>query len=427
VLIRFDVTNHRSIRDSVELSMVAVDRDRDGARHQGDLGVDLLTVAAIYGANASGKSNVVSALGWVRDAIQDSVKYWDDDIPTDPFAFGSGPELPTEFAVEASIDGVRFEYVLAVNQHEVLYEGLFHYPLKKRRRIFERDRGDLEFQRGLGNLSGTRELLTSRALAISVARRFEEPLVSMFANELLGIRVLGARRRVPQRRADGRRAGFMTRPFGSVTRRIFDDSTRQPALFGDSEEIDTRDRALSLLRLADLGIADVRIVDEEVKGADSDSFISRRVQLIHDTDNGKSALDFVAESEGTKTWFNLIGPILEALSRGSILLFDELDASLHPTLSAEVLRLFQNKATNPRGAQIVFTTHDTSLLNHLNRDEVWLTEKRPDGSTRLGALAEFAGKRVRKSQDLESAYLNGRFGAIPNIQEVEFLRSLGLL
>ena len=106
---------------------------------------------------------------------------------------------------------------------------------------------------------------------------------------------------------------------------------------------------------------------------------------------------------------------------------DELDASLHPTLSAQLIHLFHDPVTNPRGAQLVFTSHDTSLLNHLNRDEVWLTEKNPDGSTRLGALADFAGERVRKSQNLENAYLDGRFGALPQLDQAELLRALGLI
>jgi AAA15 family ATPase/GTPase len=138
-------------------------------------------------------------------------------------------------------------------------------------------------------------------------------------------------------------------------------------------------------------------------------------------------LDFYAESEGTRTWFALIGPVLSALRAGFLVLFDELDASLHPTLSAHLVRLFHDPATNPKGAQLVFTSHDTSLLNHLNRDEVWLTEKLEDGTTRLGALAEFAGERVRKSQNLEKAYLHGRFGALPDVDRTEMLRALGLI
>lgn len=96
-------------------------------------------------------------------------------------------------------------------------------------------------------------------------------------------------------------------------------------------------------------------------------------------------------------------------------------------MSAELLRIFHNPVTNPRDAQLIFTSHDTSLLNYLNRDEVWLTEKQADGSTRLGALADFAGERVRKSQNLENAYLHGRFGALPQVDQTALLRALGLI
>jgi AAA15 family ATPase/GTPase len=118
--------------------------------------------------------------------------------------------------------------------------------------------------------------------------------------------------------------------------------------------------------------------------------------------------------------------VLSVLRTGNILLFDEIDASLHPHLSAHLLKLFQDPATNPRGAQLIFSTHDTSLLNHLNRDEVWLTEKDSDGSTRLTALAEYGGDKVRRSTNLERAYLQGRFGALPQIEELDLRHALGL-
>ncbi len=153
----------------------------------------------------------------------------------------------------------------------------------------------------------------------------------------------------------------------------------------------------------------------------------QRIRLLHRAGEALVPLDFPAESEGTKAWFNLIGPVLGALADGSVVIFDELDASLHPALSAELLQLFGDPAVNPRGAQLIFASHDTSLLNHLNRDEVWLTEKQPDGSTRLGALAEFAGERVRKSKNLENAYLHGRFGALPDVDQAVLLRALGLI
>jgi uncharacterized protein len=418
VLIRFEVSNFRSILDPAELSMVAVDEDRPEARAVPNLGLSLLPVAAIYGPNASGKSNVLAALIWLRDAVWSSLRFWDDKIPIEPFAFTNESTRPSTFIAESVIAGVRFEYVVELDQSAVQYEGLFHYPEKKRRRIFERERLELTLQRGLGHLSGTRELLTDRTLALSIARRFNEPLVSDFALTLLGWQTLAPRRH-------RRRSGPI--PL-APTYRWFEESleAEHPTLpgMGDLMEPAGADRAeaLALLRMADLGIEDV-VIDRQGTSSQTELII----RLLHRTADGKIPLEFGAESEGTRTWFALIGPILSVLRTGSLMLFDELDASLHPTLSAQLIRLFHDPTTNPTGAQIIFTSHDTSLLNHLNRDEVWLTEKLDDGTTHLGALAEFAGERVRKSQNLEKAYLHGRFGALPDVDRTEVLRALGLI
>jgi hypothetical protein len=422
MLIRFEVANFRSILDPVELSMVAIDRDRVEARPAPNLGESLLSVAAIYGPNASGKSNVLAALTWLTTAVRESLRIWDDEIPVEPFAFAEGHGRPTEFAVELIIAGVRFEYVVELDRQVVRYEGLFHYPEKKRRRIFEREDGELKLQRGLGGLSGVRELLTPRTLALSVARRFDDPLVSEFTSALLAGRTLGLSRR-------GYRLG--AGPNYSTVRWFEDAAEGQQVLFDISDNLVPEDRAqaLALLRLADLGIDDVTIDKEVVVSFDGTPRTATRprVRLVHRTGGESVPFDLAAESAGTRTWFQLIGPVLNALKAGSPLLFDELDASLHPTLSMQLIRLFHDPATNPAGAQLIFTSHDTSLLNHLNRDEVWLTEKTEGGATRLGALAEFAGERVRRSQNLERAYLHGRFGALPDVDRTELLRALGLI
>lgn len=428
MLIRFEVSNFRSIRDPVELSMVAVDHDRAEARPIPNLGESLLPLAAIYGPNASGKTNVVAALTWLHTAVRDSLRFWDDEIPIEPFAFADGRGRPSEFTIESVISGVRFEYVIELDLQAVRYEGLFHYPEKKRRRIFEREGAEFKLQRGLGNLSGTRDLLTARTLGLSIARRFDEPLVSDFARDLLAAQTLGLR-------PLSRRPGFAHRGF--PTRRWFETPSDHDQLTSTGMEDPARHtqadrtRALAMLRMADLGIDDVVFDEQEVTyaaGPDStQTRMQRRMRLLHRTGQERVPLDFDAESEGTRTWYQLIGPVLTALKAGSLLLFDELDASLHPTLSMQLIRLFHDPVTNPLGAQLIFTSHDTSLLNHLNRDEVWLTEKTEEGATRLGALAEFAGERVRKSQNLEKAYLHGRFGALPDVDRTDMLRALGLI
>lgn len=431
MLIRFEFENFRSVLEPVELSLVAVDSGRPEAREIPNLGESLLHVAAIFGPNASGKSNIIEALVWLRDAVRSSMRSWDDGIPIEPFAFVNGPTRPTGFTVESMIDGVRFEYALELDSHAIAYEGLFHYPEKKRRRIFERDGMDLKLQRGLGHLGGTRSLLTERTLVLSAARRFEEPLVTRFAQELLNIQALGLAHRFRRSVLSGGRPTtrlFEPEPdFGQISLFESDDLSGPD----DLSAVDERAQALALLRLADLGIEDVAVVTNPElatePGRTRRAGRERRLRLMHRTADGPVALDFEDESVGTRTWFRLIGPVLFALNEGAVLLFDELDASLHPTLSAQLIRLFQDPATNPRDAQLIFSTHDTSLLNQLNRDEVWLTEKSESGATRLGALAEFAGERVRSSVNLEKAYLHGRFGALPETDRTELLRALGLI
>ena len=428
VLIRFEVSNFRSIADSVELSLVAVDRDRREARDQAMLGVSLLPVAAVYGPNASGKSNLITALLWLRDAVEFSLRRWEDEIPIEPFAFGSGPTKPSEFCIELVIDNIRFEYLLEVDSDTVRYEGLFHYPEKKRRRIFEREGSELKLQRGLGGIAGTRELLTERTLALSAARRFGEPVIDAFSRDLRRIQFLGS---APIRKSR-RVTGHPLSPARSTERWFEDTDPSLPfeeqdsanRLVGSSD----RDQALGLLRLADLGIDDVVLDTVELTFPDSSEVRAiKRIRLVHRAADERTPMDFYTESEGTQTWFRLIGPVLSALRLGTVVVYDELDASLHPTLCAQLIHLFHDPATNPRGAQLLFTSHDTSLLNHLNRDEVWLTEKRENGATRLGALAMFAGERVRKSQNLEDAYLHGRFRALPHVEQAELLRALGLI
>ena len=169
----------------------------------------------------------------------------------------------------------------------------------------------------------------------------------------------------------------------------------------------TRRAFVELLRFADPEIDDVAILG----GDDPDtSDPRRRLRSVRHDDGEPVLFEIDEESAGTQAWFNLLGPAFAALVASQVLLFDEIDASLHPRLSARLIELFQDPQTNPYRAQLIFTSHDTSLLGALNRDEVWLTEKAPGGATRVVALAEFGGDRVRRSLNLERAYLQGRFG-----------------
>ncbi len=413
MLLRFEATNHRSILEPVELSMIAVDEERDATRSFDRLTERVLTVAAIYGANASGKSNILEALAWLSAAVDRSLRQWSDYVPRQPFRFGDGPATASTFEVEMIVGGVRYTYELEVDDASVVAETLYSYPERRRRVLFERDEMSLSLRRGLSALSGARELLTPTTLALSAALRFDDPEVGAFGRALAGVGSLDLGGRDRRGWIGGEAADLAS------TEIVFldeEDTIR--------DDFDTRGVALGLLRLADLGIDDVEI--ERHDAGLPQRYRGHRLKLVHRAGVQRLAFDISDESAGTRTWFGLIGPVLNALHTGQVLLVDELDASLHPKLSAHLLTLFQDPGTNPRGAQLIFTTHDTSLLGQLNRDEVWLTEKGEDGATRLAALAEYGGDKVRRSTNLERAYLQGRFGALPQVDETTLRRALGL-
>ena len=404
--------------------MIAVDEKRAATRGFDRLSERVLTVAGIYGPNASGKSNVLDAIAWLSSAVAASLRGWEDDIPRDVHRFGPGPASPSAFELEIVVDGVRFAYRLEVDDALVLYESLDSFPERRRRNLFTREGLEIDFRRGFVGARAIQELMTPTTLALSAARRVADFDVKSVGHAIARMAFLGPVRTISGTRRRKFHPGF----FGDRTMRLFirgsedgravSDETRQ-----DRSPSTGRRSALDLLRFADPGIDDYEIAEEASRYSEGPS--RRRLRLVHRHDE-PVAFDLDEESAGTRTWFNLLGPVLAALRDGRILVFDEIDASLHPRLSVRLIEIFQDPETNPHGAQLVFTSHDTSLLNALNRDEVWLTEKDSGGATGLVALAEFRGERVRKSLNLERAYLQGRFGAVPEVDQVEVRRALGL-
>ena len=147
MLLRFAAANHRSILRPVELSMVAVDADRLSVRRFDLLTEGVLPVAGIYGANASGKSNVLDAILWLASAVDGSLRFWDEFIPTDPFAFGDDPDAPSTYEIEMMVRGVRHSYQVEVNAEKVISETLQSYPERKPRLVLQRDESDVTLRR----------------------------------------------------------------------------------------------------------------------------------------------------------------------------------------------------------------------------------------------------------------------------------------
>ncbi len=437
MLIRFRARNFRSLKEEQELSLVASplkDSPEAVTRVEGlDLG--LVRVAAIYGANASGKSNVIKALAYMSSAVQRSQRQWAPEGPIlrEPFLLDPQSKLdPSLFEVDLLLDGMRFHYGFSLNDREILEEWLDAYPTGgkpiRKQMWFKRDGKTFTFGNKLGGDNSAIERLTRpNSLFLSAAAQNNHegllPVYKWFAEYFSY---------VPKERE----------PLLKETAELCQDESAKSSL-------------LNILRVADLGVVGLVVSEvdlfaptpegEDVKRGTLDkefeealqnllaiaekrfgtaTHMRHRVALIHKGAAREGVtLREHNESEGTLAFFGLLGPVLRATNSGGTICVDELDASLHPLLALEVVRLFNDPKLNPRGAQIIFTTHDTNILDRasLRRDQIWFTEKDAEGGTHLYPLTDF---KPRKNENLERGYLQGRYGAVPFIGSPDFLANL---
>lgn len=412
MLIEFRVENHRSIRQEQAITLEAA---RGGASDDPiprEVESDrLLPVAALYGANASGKSNLLAALAFMRDAVLLSHRVWPPDggVPRDPFAWGPASKEPSLFEVTLRVQGVRYQYGFVADDERFLEEWLFAWPKGRKQIWLERDAESFKFG---DHLQGENKLVeqftrpNALFLSVAVQHRHEQlaPLFRWFGD----MRTVNLRgRRLPEPSPTDR---WLLRGLETP------EPTRQASLFGPDDAGDPRlDAFRELLQAADVGIVDLKAHDH---GGDSGPgrWPRRRILLRHRSSVEDAWLPLEEESQGTRTLFRLGAVMLDALWTGALLVVDELEASLHPLLSLHIVRQFNDPRLNPKNAQLLFTTHDTNLLGTttgdpaLRRDQVWLTEKDDSGATSVYPLTDY---KARKSENLERGYLQGRYGAIP--------------
>jgi hypothetical protein len=396
MLLGFRVANVLSFRDEQSFSFVATELHDDSARptsvREHGKEISVLPVLAIYGANASGKSNFLVALSMMREAVLGSLGWLSEPNPVRRVAFALDPgfaERPSFYEVDMILrDGVRYTYGFEIDDYRVRGEWLHAYPRGRKQVWFDRKDDDIEFP-GEG-LRGEKLELARRTRSdtffLGVAAQFNHdqllPIFEWFRDNL---RLVS-----PERDRFGR-----------------EDRTSRRALIDPG----FRDRIGAILQVADLGIV----------GFDETALMEGEIRLLHRAGAYDIPLEFHHESLGTRSWFALLGTLLEALEAGTTLLVDELDASLHPAMSAEAVRMFQDPKANTRGAQMAFTSHDATLLYSLlgadrvlDRDAVWLTEKRSDGATDLYSLAGLSPP-PRKEDNLFRKYLLGQYGGVPRL------------
>lgn len=397
MLLQFRVENHRSLRDEQVLSAVAAG-NRDDPRLIRSDGVPeaLLPALALYGANASGKSNVLAALGFMRDAVIRSHRLWEPEggTPQEAFALSSKVSEPSLYEVDILVDRVRYRYGFVLSAVRVEEEWLYTWPQGRKQTWFTREEDAFEFGRSMGGENeAIRSFTRSNSLFLSAAAQNNHPALSpIFA----WFRATGF-----ELRNRGMTASKMSALGGFLKEQL---SSSEDAVGRE------QDALVHLIRAADVGIVNIRVDRRE------------QIYLRHKADDpDKGWLPLEWESAGTITLLGIAARLIGALREGRLLAIDELEASLHPTVALQILRLFNDPAHNPRGAQLVFTTHDTNLLGNvlgdppLRRDQIWFTEKDESGATRLYPLTDF---HPRKEENLERGYLQGRYGAIPFLGEL---------
>lgn len=413
MLIRFSARNHLSMREQQELSLVASSlKDEESGLIQCDHvpGGRLLPAAVIYGANASGKSNFVSALEFMCAAVlySHSKGEPEGDIPRSPFALDPMcKDSPSMFEADFIVEGVRYSYGFRSTDRAFEGEWLYAFPSSRKQTMFERRGQTFKFGRGLkGRKDVIAELTRPNSLFLSAAvQNHHEHLskVVTFFRELIAdteIAVPGsvASYALGRHEVDRRVIDFLN----TIGTGIFDSRTKQEK---SSEE------QVRILRALDKAFSEAMPTLPDSKFADLNMDYS--LELAHRGSDGATVyFDLARESAGTRRLLVLLGHVFKTLDTGATLVIDELDASLHTQACEAVLALFSSPRSNKKGAQLIATTHDTNLMCSplLRRDQVWLSEKDQDGSTHIYPLTDI---RTRKDDNIEKGYLQGRYGAVP--------------
>ncbi|MDR1462687.1 MAG: ATP-binding protein [Azoarcus sp.] len=415
MLVEFRVRNFRSLRDEQVLSLVASKDKTLAETHTLATGLTavpgLLKSAAIYGANASGKSNLIKALQHIRGIVLESAALpREQAFVVQPFRLDAeSDKQPTDVEITFILNGIRYQYGFAMTQQRIVSEHLLVYKAFKPQRWFERHfdeaRGKdiYDFGPGLKGAKNVWEGATrSNALFLSTAVQLNSealrPVFDWFANGLVIVNELA---QINPRFS----IQMLKQPEGH--KQICDFLNAADTSIADIDVV-TR-RALEQTSHFDLRAGKTEVRTEEVE--------QHELRFSHITGQGEAVFGLMDESSGTRKLLDLAGPVLDMLHKGVTLVIDELDTSLHTLLVRELLRLFHCPETNTGGAQLIFTTHDTSLLDApglFRRDQIWLVEKDAQQASTLVALSEFS---PRKNEALERGYLMGRYGGVPLLSD----------
>lgn len=424
MLVEFRVRNFRSFRDEQVLSLVA---NSDTTLNKNCFAVGkllLLKVAGIYGPNASGKSNLIKAMDTMRNIVLISAGTKPGGkVPVVPFLLDDGlKKQPSFFEVTFYHKNIRYQYGFTTTSKRIHDEWLIAYPKQYAQSWYERsfneknNKTDWKFG---SFLKGDKVTLADKTredcLFLSVGAQWNnEQLTTVYTWFKENLRVAPPKEH-----------------FRPVTAKMLVNLEEHQVVRKNLYKIVTE-----LLKDADLGIHGVEVkkitandieLPEEFSDEDRKRFLKYlkeeqplHVEMLHRTVKaGKTIrLPLQEESDGTQRFFQLLGPWFETVAHGFTVFVDELEVSLHPLLTRELVKFIQNPKINKSGAQLIFATHDTTLLDPelFRRDQIWFTEKDNNGATNLYSMSDYKERRPRKGEAMQKGYLSGRYGAIPILE-----------
>lgn len=403
MIINFTVGNYRSFKDKKVLSMEATAIkelnesviERDGYR--------LLPSAVIYGANSSGKSNLLKAIGVFTKIINSSSKMSSTDkLEIAPFLLNKeSTQEPSYFEIELLMDNQTYTYGFTADNLKVYEEWLYvkEGKTKKEKCLFVRTEEGIGIADEYNEGKGLEEKVRDNGLFLSTVDSFNGEIAKKIIHKISGIFVIS-----------GINHDFLS---------VFTNGMCN----NKDPELSFQQEIQEFLNSMNVGFSRFELPEDEklakeVKAYTIHNLYNEQGEVIGETRFSMRE----HESSGTNKLFDLAALVIGQLELGNLLVVDELDSKLHPLLTQHIIKLFNDPKTNPKGAQLIFATHDTNLLNvkTFRRDQIWFTEKDNSEATDLYSLAEFRepeGNKIRKDRSFEKDYINGRYGAIPYIKD----------
>lgn len=412
MLLEFACSNHKSIRNNVLFSTLAGKDDTYDEKTIEFAGNRILRSAVIYGANGSGKSNFIDAISFVKNLVMNSINHQvGQGIRQIPHKLES-IDSKSEYAVQFETNGIRYMYGFSLKNMLVVEEYLYYVPNGRQAKIFERNEESFEVgSKFKGKLSACKDVLKPNRLLLSCAANFSsveeiESAYRFFAEQLV------------------------------VYNPLNQDNWMNYSLYQINSNPQMRSAVISFMQGLGMGVKDIEVTIDQKKIESSqlppflsEEFKNALLQQNIDAITAKVVYEHFStdlmqeESVGVRKLFGLLCPLIDIMTNNKVLVCDELESSLHESILYELIKVFMNLSSE-KCSQLIFTTHETGLLNMdiFRRDQIWFTElKSEDRTTDLYSMAEL--KNIRKDEKYGKGYIAGRYGAIPMLN-VDFAKVL---